>query len=38
MSLIYQVGFLMARQGPILGGQPYESKCGVKEVFEGRDS
>lgn len=36
MSLIYQVGFLMAK--PILGGQMYESKCRTKEVFESHDS
>ena len=33
MSLIYQVGFLMARQGPILESQLYESKC-RKEIFD----
>lgn len=38
MSLIYQVGFSMARQGPLLGGQLYESKCGAKEIFEGHGS
>lgn len=38
MSLICQVGFLMARQGRVLGGQLCESKCGAEEVFESLDS
>lgn len=38
MSLIYQVGFLMARQGAVPGIQLYEYKWRAKEIFDSSTS